>query len=88
LNAALEAELQTEQQQHQPHERQELMDELARVIDEHLSEQDKRILSLHYDEEKTYTETAQLLGISPSAVNKHITHSLSKIRSIFKTTNV
>ena len=87
-NAVIEAELQTEQHTQPEQERQELMNELARVIDEHLTEQDKRILSLHYDEEKTYTETAQLLGISPSAVNKHITHSLSKIRSIFKTTNV
>lgn len=83
-NAAIEAELRTEQVEHQQAEHQELMDELARVIDEHLTEQDKRILALHYDEEKTYAETAQTLGISPSAVNKHITNSLSKIRFILK----
>lgn len=84
-NAAIEAELQAEQHTQQEQERQELLEELERVIDQHLTEQDKRILTLHYDEDMTYTETAQTLGISPSAVNKHITHSLSKIRSIFKT---
>lgn len=86
-NAAVEAELKAEQSEQEAQERQELLDELARVIDEHLTEQDKRILALHYDQEMTYSETAQTLGISPSAVNKHISHSLSKIRSIFKTAN-
>ena len=64
------------------------MDELARVIKENLSEKDRQILSLHYDEELTYAETAKVLDISPSAVNKHITQSLAKIRSIFKTANL
>ena len=86
-NATLEAKLRAELSEHQVQEHQELLDELARVIDEHLTEQDKRILALHYDQEMTYSETAQTLGISPSAVNKHISHSLSKIRSIFKTAN-
>lgn len=84
-NATLEATLEAEQTTQQAQERQELMDELARVIDEHLTEQDKRILALHYDEEMTYAETARVLGISSASVNKHISHSLSKIRSILKT---
>ena len=86
-NATLEAELKAEQQVHETQERHELLDELARVIDEHLTEQDKRILALHYDQEMTYSETAKAIGISPSAVNKHISHSLSKIRFFFKTAN-
>lgn len=49
-----------------------------------LKEQDRRILSLHYDDEMTYIETAEALGISASAVNKHITRSLSKIRTFLK----
>ena len=85
-NATLKAELKAEQHVHEAQERHELLDELARVIDENLTEQDKRILALHYDQEMTYTETAKALGISPSTVNKHISHSLSKIRSILKTT--
>ena len=40
--------------------------------------------SLHYDEEMTYEETATVLGISASAVNKHITRSLEKIRKTLK----
>ena len=84
-NATLEAELKAEQQVHETQERHELLDELARVIDENLTEQDKRILALHYDQEMTYSETAKAIGISPSTVNKHISHSLSKIRFIFKT---
>ena len=60
------------------------MAELRRVIAERLTEQDRRILSLHYDEELTYAETAEALDISASAVNKHITRSLSKIRTYLK----
>jgi len=88
LHAAVEEELKTEQQLSESRQRQELMDELARVIEENLTEQDKRILALHFDEELTYAETAKVLGISSSAVNKHITRSLSKVRSIFKTANL
>ena len=63
-------------------EHDELMDELQRVIDDSLTEQDRRVLTLHYDESMTYAETAQALGISTSAVNKHVTSSLRKIRNI------
>lgn len=65
-------------------EHEELMRELQQVIDNNLTEQDRRVLQLHYDEEKTYQETATVLGISASAVNKHITRSLEKIRKTLK----
>ena len=55
-------------------------EELQLVIDRHLTPQDRRILALHYDEEMTYSQTAKALGISSSAVNKHISGSLKKIR--------
>jgi RNA polymerase sigma-70 factor (ECF subfamily) len=87
-NAVIETELKIEQQQQQQEERQELLEELARIINENLTEQDKRILALHYDEDMTYAETAHALGIRPATVNKHITQSLAKIRSIFKTVNL
>ena len=61
-------------------ERIELLQQLKQVIEDHLTEQDRRVLSLHYEEEMTYSETAKVLGISASAVNKHITRSLAKIR--------
>jgi RNA polymerase sigma factor (sigma-70 family) len=64
--------------------REELLQQLQQVIDNNLTEQDRRVLSLHYDEEMTYEETATVLGISASAVNKHITRSLEKIRKTLK----
>ena len=65
-------------------EREELLCELQQVINDNLTEQDRRVLQLHYEEEMTYQETATVLGISPSAVNKHITRSLAKIRETLK----
>ena len=65
-------------------EHEELMTELQRVIDDNLTEQDRRVLTLHYDEAMTYAQAAQALGISTSAVNKHVTSSLKKIRNILK----
>lgn len=80
----LREELERERRQPQDNSRRELLRELRRIIRENLTEQDRRVLALHFDEEKTYSETARELGISPSAVNKHITQSLSKIRTILK----
>ena len=54
------------------------------MINDNLTEQDQRVLHLHYDEEMTYQETATVLGISSAAVNKHITQSLAKIRQTLK----
>ncbi len=84
LQREMEAELQQAAQDSVDEEREELMRQLQQVIDENLTEQDRRVLSLHYDEEKTYSETASILGISTAAVNKHITRSLAKIRTHLK----
>lgn len=65
-------------------EHQELVSELRSIIQHHLTAQDKRVISLHYYEGMSYEETAVALGISSSSVNKHVTQSLSKIRTIFK----
>lgn len=62
----------------------ELMVELYRAISSELTEQDQRVIFLHYDMDLTYKETANALGISPSAVNKHITNSLEKLRKTLK----
>ena len=84
LQREMEAELQQAAQDSVDEEREELMRQLQQVIDENLTEQDRRVLTLHYDEEKTYAETATILGICTAAVNKHITRSLAKIRSTLK----
>jgi RNA polymerase sigma-70 factor (ECF subfamily) len=80
LRRQMEEELQRDETERQDEEREELLRELQRIIDDNLTEQDKRVLQLHYDEEMTYAETATVLGISKAAVNKHITRSLAKIR--------
>ena len=84
LQRQLEDELQQDIASSENEEREELLQQLRQVIDDNLTEQDRRVLSLHYDDEKTYQETATELGISVSAVNKHITRSLAKIRETFK----
>ena len=84
LRRQMEEELQREAEASSNDEREELMRELQQVIDDNLTEQDRRVLQLHYEEEMTYQETATVLGISPSAVNKHITRSLAKIRETLR----
>lgn len=84
LRMEMERELKEQREEIESNEHSELMDELKRVIEKNLTEQDKRVLSLHYDEDMTYGETAQVLGISMAAVNKHITNSLAKIRQNLK----
>lgn len=84
LRRQMEEALQRDEAERQDEEREELMRELQRIIDDNLTDQDKRVLQLHYDEEMTYAETATVLGISTAAVNKHITRSLAKIRETLK----
>ena len=84
LKRQLEEELQRDEAEREHEEREELLRELQHIIDNNLTEQDRRVLQLHYDEEMTYAETASVLGISTAAVNKHITRSLAKIRETLK----
>ena len=84
LQRQMEEELQRNTAASESKEREELLQQLQQVIDSNLTEQDRRVLSLHYDDEMTYEETATVLGISASAVNKHITRSLAKIRQTLK----
>ena len=69
-----------EQQSDDDREHKELIAQLRQLIDENLTPRARQVLALHFDEELTYNETAEALGISPSAVNKHITLSLEKLR--------
>ena len=80
LQRQMENELRQDMAVNESDEHKELLQQLQQVIEDNLTEQDRRVLSLHYEEEMTYNETAKVLGISASAVNKHITRSLAKIR--------
>ena len=51
-----------------------------------MTPQKRAILRLRYREELSYKETAEQLGISVSAVNKHIVQALHFLREYFKTT--
>ena len=84
LQRKMEEELQRETEETLSEEREELLQQLRQVINDNLTEQDRRVLQLHYEDEMTYAETASVLGISASAVNKHITRSLAKIRTTLK----
>ena len=84
LQRKMEEELQRETEETQSEEREELLQQLRQVINDNLTEQDRRVLQLHYEDEMTYAETASVLGISASAVNKHITRSLARIRETLK----
>ena len=84
LQRKMEEELQRETEEALSEEREELLQQLRQVINDNLTEQDRRVLQLHYEDEMTYAETASVLGISSSAVNKHITRSLARIRQTLK----
>ena len=84
LQQQMEEELRQTAEKSSNEEREELLCELQQVINDNLTEQDRLVLQLHYEEEMTYQETATVLGISTSAVNKHITRSLAKIRETLK----
>ena len=83
LQRQMEQELRQDMAESESEERNELLQQLRQVIEDNLTEQDRRVLSLHYEEDMTYNETAKVLGISAAAVNKHITRSLAKIRKNF-----
>lgn len=84
LQRQLKEELEREMSEQKDEEREELLKQLQQVINDNLTEQDRRVLKLHYEDEMTYAETASKLGISSSAVNKHITRSLARIRETLK----
>jgi RNA polymerase sigma-70 factor (ECF subfamily) len=62
----------------------ELIDAINSYIDNRLTPQTCRIIRMHYEEEQSYKEISDKLGISLSAVNKHIVQGLRKLRSTFK----
>ena len=62
----------------------EIVEMVNRYVDEKLSPQTSRIIKMHFDEDQSYKHISNSLGISLSAVNKHIVQGLRKLRSTFK----
>ena len=67
---------------------EELIQTIEHYIDERLTPQTSRIIKMHFDEDQSYKEISNSLGISLSAVNKHIVQGLRKLRSTFKNREV
>ena len=62
----------------------EIIETVKRCIDEQLTPQTSRIIRMHYDEDQSYKDISSQLGISLSAVNKHIVQGLRKLRTTLK----
>lgn len=62
---------------------EELTTMVQRYIDERLSPQTGRVIRMRFDDEKSYKDISHTLGISLSAVNKHIVQGLRKLRQQF-----
>jgi len=67
---------------------EEIITAIEDYIDHRLTPQTGRIIRMHYNEEQSYKEIGQQLGISLSAVNKHIVQGLRKLRQTFKNKEV
>ena len=63
---------------------EKIVDAINRYVDERLTPQTSRIIKMHFNEDQSYKEISNSLGISLSAVNKHIVQGLRKLRSTFK----
>ena len=61
----------------------ELTTMVQEYIDEKLTPQTGRIIRMRFDDEKSYKDISSSLGISLSAVNKHVVQGLKKLRQQF-----
>jgi len=62
---------------------EEVTSMVQQYIDEKLTTQTGRVIRMHFDDEKSYKDISSSLGISISAVNKHIVQGLRKLRNQF-----
>ena len=62
---------------------EELTAMVQQYIDQRLTPQTGRVIRMHYDDQQSYKEISSKLGISLSAVNKHIVQGLRKLRQQF-----
>ena len=61
----------------------ELIEIIRHYIDGWLTPQTSKIIHMHFDDRKSYKEISSSLGISLSAVNKHIVQGMKKLRQTF-----
>ena len=61
----------------------DLLEIILHYIDGWLTPQTSKIIHMHFDDRKSYKEISNSLGISLSAVNKHIVQGMKKLRQTF-----
>ena len=61
----------------------ELIEIIRHYIDGWLTPQTSKIIHMHFDDRKSYKEISNSLGISLSAVNKHLVQGMKKLRQTF-----
>ncbi len=67
-------------------ERERRWNDVEQFISSQLSPKTQEILRLRYRDELSYKEMAERLDISTSAINKHITQALTRLRDAFRKT--
>lgn len=65
-------------------DREELIRDVETIINEELSETQRRIIHLRDYEEKEYDEIANELGLQPTAVRMQLSRARRRIREIYK----
>lgn len=60
------------------------LDRINKFIDEKLTPQTRRIIRMHYGEKKKYRQIAAELGISETAVYKHLAKGIKQIKEEFE----
>ena len=61
----------------------DLLEIILHYIDGWLTPQTSKIIHMHFNDRKSYKEISSSLGISLSAVNKHIVQGMKKLRQTF-----
>ena len=60
------------------------MEKILHFIDSELTPQTARIIRMYYQKKLKYREIAAQLGISQTAVHKHLAQGINKLKSKFK----
>ncbi|MGN0281938.1 MAG: sigma-70 family RNA polymerase sigma factor [Prevotella sp.] len=60
------------------------MEKILEFIDNELTPQTSRILRMHYQQKLKYREISAQLGISQTAVHKHLAQGINKLKTKFK----
>lgn len=66
-------------------QREEQWDRVEQFISTELTPKTQKILNMRYVDKLSYRDMASQLGVSTSAISKHLTQALSRLRDAFRT---